>query len=74
MRRFHDLLLSGYSEDLKSEINAMFKMKELWTYLIECFEGTEQESVEKIYKKIRKTRDYREYMSYVAQLFDNYSG
>lgn len=74
MRRFHDLLLSGYSEDMKSEINAMFKMKELWTYMIECFEGTEQESVEKIYKKIRKTRDYREYMSYVAQLFDNYSG
>lgn len=72
MRKFHNLLISGYTDDMESEVNAMFKMKELWTYMIRCFVVEENREMAKIYKKIRKTRDFREYMSLTAQLFDNY--
>lgn len=72
MRKFHNLLISGYADDMGSEVNAMFKMKELWTYMIRCFDVEENREMAKIYKKIRKTRDFREYMSLAAQLFDNY--
>lgn len=79
LRKFHDTLIHRYSEEMQSEMNAMFKMKELWVYMIENFiEGMEHDALnlrnaQKLYKKIRKTRDFREYMSYTSQLFDNYS-
>lgn len=61
--KFHDRLLEGYIEIMSGDRNVLFKMKELWTYMIKQFPGNE-----KTYKKIMKSSSVIEYKSEVAQL------
>ena len=39
---FHDSLLDGYSEQFGNRVNAMKRMKELWTYMIHIFFDSER--------------------------------
>lgn len=41
-RGFHDELLSGYLETIHGEKNAIFKMKEIWGYLRNSFDVSEE--------------------------------
>ncbi len=63
--QFHDAVLSGYEEIMSGERNVLFKMKELWAYMDNLFEGGE-----KIKKKIRKSQCLGEYQMYVAMLLE----
>ncbi len=61
---FHDTLFQTYLEAFKSERNTVFHMKELWSYLMDLFEGAE-----KPWKKIRKAADRAGYESGVQDMF-----
>ena len=61
---FHDTLFQTYLEAFKSERNMVFHMKELWSYLMDLFEGAE-----KPWKKIRKAMDRAGYESGVQDMF-----
>ena len=61
--QFHDEVLHGYLQVMSGERNTLFKMKELWFYLIQSFPGKE-----KGYKKIKKASTIAEYQSAVENL------
>ena len=63
MKSFHDRLVENYLEDLKQPGNVLPRMKELWFYLGEMFDGGE-----KPLKKIRKARNLGEYSQAVDEL------
>lgn len=64
LMQFHDLLVERYYNRMADDKNVMFKMKELWFYMIRIFEGSE-----KYGKKIRKTQKLAEYREIVSMLF-----
>ena len=61
---FFDELLDSYTESFGGPRNAMFRLKENWSYLLPRFEGSE-----KLGKALRKTTDVNEYKSLTHQIF-----
>lgn len=68
LRAFHDELYQGYLRDFGSEKNAVFHMKELWSYFFRLFDGGE-----KLFKQIKKAQDSRGYESAVERIFSTLS-
>ena len=64
IRRFHDIMYNEYCEDLSGDRNILFRMKELWSYLIPMFTNNK-----KYAKKIKKTEKCVVYESVVRELF-----
>lgn len=64
LRAFHDTIFRQYREIFDEDKNAIFHMKELWSYLVHAFEGSEPYA-----KKIRKTSSLNEYRCEVGNLF-----
>ena len=64
IRRFHDIMYNEYCEDLSGDRNILFRMKELWSYLIPMFTNNK-----KYAKKIKKTENCVVYESAVRELF-----
>lgn len=64
LKAFHDELFEGYAAQMSGETPTLFKMKDLWTYLIESFAASD-----KHLKKIRKASNYSEYKIAVNNLF-----
>lgn len=67
LRAFHDRLLSDYQSVMSGDKNVLFKMKEVWSYMIELFPDSEKTA-----KKIRKADRLREYEAAVQELFDKF--
>jgi tRNA-dihydrouridine synthase len=65
LKAFHDEVLQGYGEIMSGERNVLFKMKELWAYMIQMFDGGE-----KYGKKIQKSQRLADYRAAVSQLFE----
>ncbi|QAA34541.1 tRNA dihydrouridine synthase [Clostridium manihotivorum] len=65
LKEFHDEILSTYIEVYNDEKNAMFRMKELWGYMIYIFSDNK-----KYGKKIRKSQNLSEYKDAVSNLFE----
>ncbi len=63
---FHDTIYEGYMEIMSGERDVLFKMKELWYYMIHLFTDSE-----KYGKKIKKAQSGREYLEVVASLLEN---
>ena len=63
-RAFHDDLIEAYTEYMYGEKPVLYKMKELWFYMMSMFPEHE-----KLYKKIMKTNRLDEYGSYMDELF-----
>ena len=61
---FHDLVYEGYQERNMGDRNVLFKMKEMWTYLICMFPEADRYG-----KKIKKAKSAGEYEAAVAALF-----
>ena len=61
---FHDRLVEEYRGVMSGDKDVLFKMKELWSWQGQLFEGSE-----KYLKKIRKAQKLTEYKSAVAALF-----
>lgn len=64
LEAFYDALLEAYLSLLGGSRNAMFRLKEHWSYLIDRFEDSE-----KLSKRLRKTTDLAEYRSLTAEIF-----
>lgn len=64
IKEFHDLLLTGYVEVMSGERPVLFKMKEIWCYMINLFDNAE-----KYGKKIRKAEKLKVYREVVDSLF-----
>ncbi|MGN0999992.1 MAG: tRNA dihydrouridine synthase [Faecousia sp.] len=64
LQEFHDALLDTYLTAFGGSRNAMFRMKEHWSYLIEHFEGSK-----KLGKRLRKATDLDEYRGIVSEIF-----
>lgn len=64
LEAFYDALLEAYLSLLGGSRNAMFRLKEHWSYLIDRFEDSE-----KLSKRLRKTTDLAEYRSLAAEIF-----
>ena len=64
LRRFHDALFTEYRRVMSGDRNVLFKMKELWSYLILCFQDDG-----KYLKKIGKARTAGEYEAAVTAVF-----
>lgn len=64
LQAFHDELLEGYQKIMSGDTNTLYKMKDLWTFLISGFEGSE-----KYLKRIKKSGRITEYLAAVDALF-----
>lgn len=64
LETFYDALLEEYLSLLGGSRNAMFRLKEHWSYLIDGFEDSE-----KLSKRLRKTTDLAEYRALTAEIF-----
>ena len=64
IRAYHDELLEDYRVIMSGDRNALFKMKEIWTYMGESFEGAD-----KCLKKIKKANHISDYKIAVNELF-----
>ncbi|MBE6087457.1 MAG: tRNA-dihydrouridine synthase family protein [Clostridium beijerinckii] len=64
MKAFHDKVCIGYEEVLSGDKNVLFKMKELWFYMIHIFTNSD-----KYAKKIRKTSSLQEYKGIISSMF-----
>lgn len=64
IRRFHEQLMNEYGEVLSCDRDLLYKMKELWFYLLDSFEDSE-----KARKKIRKCEKMSEYRVITEELF-----
>ncbi|MBQ9700262.1 MAG: tRNA-dihydrouridine synthase family protein, partial [Lachnospiraceae bacterium] len=65
IKYFHDLVMEGYIEVMSGERPVLFKMKELWCYLIKLFPDAERYG-----KKIRKAEKLNVYREVVEELFE----
>ena len=61
---FHNDILEEYIQISSGDRNVLFKMKELWFYMIDLFEDAD-----KIAKKFKKTERLKEYESIIQTLF-----
>ena len=61
---FTSELLEAYVDAFGGARNAMFRMKENWSFLYHRFEGSE-----KLWKQLRKTTDIGEYRAITAEFF-----
>ena len=68
LEAFHDALLEAYLVLFGGSRNAMFRMKENWSYWLQHFADSE-----KLGKALRKTTDLQEYRSIVAAIFHTLS-
>lgn len=68
LHNFHHQIYQGYLETMSEERKALFKMKELWFYLIQGF--TDQKTYG---KEIMKSETTLEYERAVAKLFEEQS-
>lgn len=64
LEAFHNALLEEYTTAFGSSRNAMFRLKENWSYLQTHFDGGE-----KLWKRLRKTTDIDEFRSITAEIF-----
>lgn len=61
---FHDRIFEGYKKILFGDRNILFKMKELWVYMIQLFPDSHKEL-----KQIKKSQRLSDYEIAVAALF-----
>ncbi|MBE6919475.1 MAG: tRNA-dihydrouridine synthase family protein [Ruminococcaceae bacterium] len=64
LRAYHDRLWEAYRARLGGDLNAIYRMRELWNYLSGSFEDTD-----KFLKIVRKAKTGSEYLSAVERLF-----
>lgn len=64
IKEFHARIYEAYRGTSLGDSNVLFKMKELWTYMIHSFPGCE-----KYWKKIKKADSCRSYEAVVKVLF-----
>ncbi len=64
LKEFHDTIYDGYEQIMSGERDVLFKMKELWFYMIHLFP-----EAEKYGKQIKKAQKGSDYKAVVTSLF-----
>lgn len=64
LKAFHDTLCADYTEQMSGDRNVLFKLKELWHYMITLFPDSQKE-----YKRIKKSQKLGDYQAAVESLF-----
>lgn len=64
LRAFHDEIYSGYQTVMSGEMPVLYKMKDIWTFLADCFPASENNL-----KKIRKSTHFSDYEIAVNNTF-----
>ncbi|MBR3771350.1 MAG: tRNA-dihydrouridine synthase family protein [Clostridium sp.] len=64
-KAFHDELVTEYRKVMSGDRNVLFKLKEVWFYMGQSFEGAE-----KLVKAMRKTNHMDEYLELTEKLFE----
>lgn len=64
LREFHNKILEGYIEMLSGDRNVLFRMKELWFYMIHLFDDNENYA-----KQIKKVQTVAEYRHITEEVF-----
>lgn len=64
LRQYHDALWAAYRARLGGDLNAIYRMRELWNYLSGSFVDMED-----FLKKVRKAKTGADYLSAVERLF-----
>jgi tRNA-dihydrouridine synthase len=64
LKEFHDTLYGNYRQVISGDRNVLFKMKEIWGFMIELFTDNT-----KYFKKIKKSERAADYEEAVASLF-----
>lgn len=64
LKEFHDVIYLGYKNTLFGDRNVLFKMKDLWFYMIRIFSDYEKHA-----KKIKKAERFSDYDDAVSNLF-----
>lgn len=62
-KSFHDRLRNDYMAQMSGDMNVLYKMKELWFYMITLFPNQE-----KVLKKIKKARKLAEYDAAIREI------
>ena len=62
-KAFHDRLRVDYMTQMSGDMNVLYKMKELWFYMITLFPNQE-----KVLKKIKKAKKLVEYDAAIREL------
>ena len=65
--KFHDAVYEGYCDYIQGDKNMLFKMKELWSYMVVNFDENDV-SVKKALKQLRKSQNRADYDSAIRQL------
>lgn len=65
LRDFHDCLYAGYEEIMSGDTPLLFKMKEVWNYMICLFEDSQ-----KYGKKLRKVQKIKDYQKILDEMFE----
>lgn len=65
IRQFHEKLLNDYLEKYDNERNILFKMKEIWSYMIHIFSDNSS-----YYFEIKKSQDIKQYKEIINRLFN----
>ena len=60
---FADILFDNYRKIIKEDNNLIFKLKEVWLYLVNSYENNA-----KLIKKIKKIKNINEYKSFIREL------
>jgi tRNA-dihydrouridine synthase len=63
-KEFHDKLYRDYKQVLPGDMPVLFKMKEVWLYMVTMFTNSETFA-----KKIKKTKNLRDYEAVIERLF-----
>ena len=66
LKRFHDMIYTGYCEEMSGDRTILYKMKEFWSYLAPIFPESR-----KYAKKIKKSEKCRIYEEVVEDLFQS---
>ena len=64
LRKFHQMIYEGYRTIMSGDRNVLFKMKELWTCMIQIFSDNG-----KYIKRIKKSQRLEEYEAAAAAVF-----
>ena len=64
---FHNMIYESYRLNLYGDKTVLFKMKELWSYMIHSFQYDNR-----IEKRIKKAQKLLEYDNIIQELFSGY--
>lgn len=64
LKEFHDSVYEGYKGVISGDRNVLFKMKEIWIFMIDLFTDNS-----KYLKKIKKSEHFKDYEEAVERLF-----